>query len=98
MDSGVSFVNHHHSINPSLASQCCNDYMVEICRYTSFAGLFPILSRGTLPLVKVAEISQTIDSDNFTVENSVRFSGPLATTSFSTNATFDVRSPKRVQV
>ncbi|KAL6200916.1 hypothetical protein ACLB2K_024631 [Fragaria x ananassa] len=68
-----------------------------ILAYTSFAGLFPILSRGTLPLVKVDEISQTIDSENFTVENSVRFSGPLATTSFSTNATFDVRSPKRVQ-
>ncbi|KAL6207185.1 hypothetical protein ACLB2K_024430 [Fragaria x ananassa] len=69
-----------------------------ILAYTSFAGLFPILSRGTLPLVKVDEISQTIDSENFTVENSVRFSGPLATTSFSTNATFDVRSPKRVQL
>ncbi|KAM5588819.1 hypothetical protein ABKV19_006999 [Rosa sericea] len=53
---------------------------------------------GTLPLVKVDEVSQTIDSQNFTVENSVRFSGPLATTSFSTNATFDVRSPKRVQL
>ncbi|XP_050370131.1 plastid-lipid-associated protein, chloroplastic-like [Argentina anserina] len=69
-----------------------------ILAYTSFAGLFPILSRGTLPLVKVDEISQTIDSENFTVENSVQFAGPLATTSFSTNATFDVRSPKRVQL
>ncbi|XP_062013565.1 plastid-lipid-associated protein, chloroplastic-like [Rosa rugosa] len=69
-----------------------------ILAYTSFAGLFPLLSRGTLPLVKVDEVSQTIDSQNFTVENSVRFSGPLATTSFSTNATFDVRSPKRVQL
>ncbi|KAK9935941.1 hypothetical protein M0R45_012814 [Rubus argutus] len=69
-----------------------------ILSYTSFAGLFPLLSRGTLPLVKVDEISQTIDSENFTVENSVRFAGPLATTSFSTNATFDVRSPKRVQL
>lgn len=68
------------------------------CRYTSFAGLFPLLSRGTLPLVKVEEISQTIDSENFTVQNSVQFSGPLATTSISTNAKFEVRSPKRVQV
>ncbi|CAH2080395.1 unnamed protein product [Thlaspi arvense] len=65
-------------------------------RYTSFVGLFPLLSR-TLPLVKVEEISQTIDSQNFTVQNSVLFSGPLATTSFSTNAKFEVRSPKRVQ-
>lgn len=48
--------------------------------------------------MKVEEISQTIDSENFTVQNSVQFSGPLATTSFSTNAKFEVRSPKRVQV
>ncbi|XP_054792162.1 plastid-lipid-associated protein, chloroplastic-like [Prosopis cineraria] len=69
-----------------------------ILAYTSFAGLFPLLSRGTLPLVKVEEISQTIDSQNFTVQNSVQFAGPLATTSVSTNAKFEVRSPKRVQI
>ncbi|GAB4830803.1 prolyl aminopeptidase [Ancistrocladus abbreviatus] len=66
--------------------------------YTSFAGLFPLLSRGTLPLVKVEKISQTIDSENFTVQNSVQFSGPLASTSITTNAKFEVRSPKRVQI
>ncbi|KAK7332374.1 hypothetical protein VNO80_29125 [Phaseolus coccineus] len=69
-----------------------------ILAYTSFAGLFPLLSSGTLPLVKVEEISQTIDSENFTVQNSVQFAGPLASTSISTNAKFDVRSPKRVQI
>ncbi|KAM7525259.1 hypothetical protein LguiA_015161 [Lonicera macranthoides] len=69
-----------------------------ILAYTSFIGLYPLLSRGTLPLLKVEEISQTIDSENFTVQNSVLFSGPLATTSFSTNAKFEVRSPKRVQI
>ncbi|KDP20693.1 hypothetical protein JCGZ_21164 [Jatropha curcas] len=69
-----------------------------ILAYTSFSGLFPLLSRGRLPLVKVEEISQTIDSENFTVQNSVQFSGPLATTSISTNAKFEVRSPKRVQI
>ncbi|CAH9105758.1 unnamed protein product [Cuscuta epithymum] len=69
-----------------------------VLAYTSFVGLFPLLSRGTLPLITVEEISQTIDSELFTVENSVVFSGPLATTSFSTNAKFEVRSPKRVQI
>ncbi|WCJ20138.1 Plastid-lipid-associated protein chloroplastic [Euphorbia peplus] len=69
-----------------------------ILAYTSFSALFPLLSRGTFPYVKVEEISQTIDSQNFTVQNSVQFSGPLATTSFSTNAKFEVRSPKRVQI
>ncbi|KAF8030246.1 hypothetical protein BT93_E2634 [Corymbia citriodora subsp. variegata] len=69
-----------------------------ILAYTSFAQLFPLFARGTLPLVKVEEISQTIDSENFTVQNCVLFSGPLATSSFSTNAKFEVRSPKRVQI
>lgn len=67
--------------------------------YTTFSGLFPLLARGAaVPLVKVEEISQTIDSESFTVQNSVLFSGPLATTSITTNAKFEVRSPKRVQI
>jgi len=66
--------------------------------YTSFSELFPLLATGTLPLLKVQEISQKIDSETLTVENSVQLAGPLATASFSTNATFEVRSPKRVQI
>ncbi|KAK1291362.1 hypothetical protein QJS10_CPB17g02118 [Acorus calamus] len=70
-----------------------------ILAYTSFSELFPLLATGNLrPLVKVEEISQIIDSENFTVQNSVQFSGPLATTSLTTNAKFEVRSPKRVQI
>lgn len=70
-----------------------------ILAYTSFAQLFPLLGSGRLPeLVKVAEISQTIDSVAFTVQNSVQITGPLATTSVTTNAKFEVRSPKRVQI
>ncbi|GMN36426.1 hypothetical protein TIFTF001_006012 [Ficus carica] len=69
-----------------------------ILAYTSFPGVLTLLSRGRLPLVKVEEISQTIDAENFTVQNSVQFGGPLATTSISTNAKFEVRSPKRVQI
>lgn len=69
-----------------------------ILAYTSFSELYPLLAAGTLPLVKVKEISQKIDSETLTVENTVQFAGPLATTSFSTNATFEVRSPKRVQI
>ncbi|KAK4398898.1 Light-induced protein, chloroplastic [Sesamum angolense] len=70
-----------------------------ILAYTLFVGLFPLLSRdGALPLVKLEEISQTMDSENFTVQNSVLFSGPLATTAITTNAKFEVRSPKRVQI
>ncbi|KAK1378347.1 Plastid-lipid-associated protein, chloroplastic [Heracleum sosnowskyi] len=69
-----------------------------ILSYTSFSGLFPLLSRGSLPLVKVEEISQTIDAYSFTVQNSVQFAGPYSTSSFTTNAKFEVRSPKRVQI
>ncbi|CAN6479170.1 unnamed protein product [Victoria cruziana] len=69
-----------------------------ILAYTSFSELFPLLATGLLPLVKVEKISQTIDSDRFTVENSVQFSGPLGTTSFITHAKFEIRSPKRVQI
>ncbi|RCV10937.1 hypothetical protein SETIT_2G148200v2 [Setaria italica] len=49
-------------------------------------------------LVTVEEISQTIDSETFTVQNCIKFSGPLATTSISTNAKFEIRSPKCVQI
>lgn len=64
-----------------------------------FAGLLPLFSRSAvLPLVKLEEISQTIDLENLTVQNSVLFSGPLASTSITTNAKFEVQSPKRVHV
>ncbi|TYI09600.1 hypothetical protein ES332_A09G084600v1 [Gossypium tomentosum] len=69
-----------------------------ILAYTSFTGLFPLLSRGQLRLVKVEEISQTIDAENLTVQNSVQFSGPLASSSISASAKFEVRSPRRVQI
>ncbi|AES62450.1 plastid fibrillin [Medicago truncatula] len=44
-----------------------------ILAYTSYAGLFPLLSSGLLPFLEVEELSQTIDS--------VLFAGPLTTTS-----------------
>ncbi|CAM6096234.1 unnamed protein product [Calypogeia fissa] len=69
-----------------------------ILAYTSFSELFPLLAAGNLPLVKVGEISQTFDSTAFTIQNTVSFTGPLATTSFSNSGIFEVRSPKRVQV
>ncbi|XP_010270045.1 PREDICTED: plastid-lipid-associated protein, chloroplastic-like [Nelumbo nucifera] len=66
-----------------------------IVAYTSLAGW---CTRGKLPMVKVEEISQTIDSSSFTLNNEVQFICPLSTTSFRTNAKFEVRSPKRIQV
>ncbi|KAJ7513704.1 hypothetical protein O6H91_23G011400 [Diphasiastrum complanatum] len=69
-----------------------------ILQYTSSLELYPLLAAGNLPLVKVGEISQTIDSEALAVQNAVLFIGPLATTSFSTSASFEVLSPKRVQI
>lgn len=70
-----------------------------ILAYTSFSGLLSLFGSRRLPqLVKVEEISQTIDSEAFTVQNSVSFAGPLASTNVTTNAKFEIRSPKRVQI
>ncbi|KAH7373499.1 hypothetical protein KP509_17G059600 [Ceratopteris richardii] len=66
--------------------------------YTSFSDLFPFLAAGSFPLVRVGEISQYVDSDALTVENSVTFTGPLASTSVRTSASFEIKSPKRVQI
>ncbi|XAR53823.1 hypothetical protein NMG60_11022512 [Bertholletia excelsa] len=68
-----------------------------ILAYTSCTALSGLLS-GKLPVVKVEEISQTIDSATLSVQNSVLFSWLLATTSISTNAKFEVRSPRRIQI
>lgn len=66
--------------------------------YTAFSELLPLLAVGTTPLLKVQQISQAIDTGNGTVENSTTLSSPFATFSFSAFATFEVRSPSRVQV
>ncbi|KMT11361.1 hypothetical protein BVRB_5g106940 [Beta vulgaris subsp. vulgaris] len=66
--------------------------------YTAFSELLPLLAVGTTQLLKVQQISQAIDTTNQTVENSTTLSSPFATFTFSATATFDVRSPSRIQV
>ncbi|XP_057518905.1 probable plastid-lipid-associated protein 3, chloroplastic [Amaranthus tricolor] len=66
--------------------------------YTAFSELLPLLAVGATPLLKVQQISQAIDTGSQTVENSTTLSSPFATFSFSATATFEVRSPSRVQV
>jgi hypothetical protein len=46
----------------------------------------------------VKSISQTIDSSNLSIVNSTTLSSPFATFSFSASATFEVRTPSRIQV
>ncbi|KAE9596922.1 hypothetical protein Lal_00007370 [Lupinus albus] len=66
--------------------------------YTSSSELLPLLAAGTLPLLKVDKISQTIDTDSSTIINSITISSPFASSSFSASASFEVRSPSRIQV
>ncbi|XP_065879208.1 plastoglobulin-1, chloroplastic [Euphorbia lathyris] len=69
-----------------------------ILLYTAFSELLPLLAVGTTPLLKVEKISQTIDSNNLSIDNSTKLSSPFATFSFSATASFEVRSPSRIQV
>lgn len=66
--------------------------------YTASSELLPLLAAGALPLVKVDKILQTIDTYSSTVVNSVTLSSPFASSSFSASASFEVRSPTRIQV
>ncbi|KAJ8538732.1 hypothetical protein K7X08_030028 [Anisodus acutangulus] len=67
-------------------------------RYTAFSELWPLLAVGTIPLLKVEKISQAINTTSLTIENSTILSSPVATSSFSATAAFEVRSPSRIQV
>ncbi|XP_020203076.1 plastoglobulin-1, chloroplastic [Cajanus cajan] len=66
--------------------------------YTASSELLPLLAAGRLPLLKVDKISQTIDTSSFTIINSTTLSSPFASLSFSASASFEVRTPSRIQV
>ncbi|KAK2991963.1 hypothetical protein RJ640_017794 [Escallonia rubra] len=66
--------------------------------YTAFSELLPLLAAGTTPLLKVKKICQEISTSGLVIENSTTLSSPFATFSFSASATFEVRSPSRIQV
>lgn len=79
------------------STNCFYDFQTEF-RYTASSELLPLLAAGSLPLLKLDKISQTIDTDSFTVVNSTTLSSPFASFSFSVSASFEVRSPTRIQV
>ncbi|XP_057761619.1 plastoglobulin-1, chloroplastic [Arachis stenosperma] len=66
--------------------------------YTASSELLPLLAVGSLPLLKVDKISQTIDTGSLTIINSTTLSSPFTTLSFSASASFEVRTPTRIQV
>ncbi|KAJ6836201.1 putative plastid-lipid-associated protein 3, chloroplastic [Iris pallida] len=69
-----------------------------ILQYTAFSELLPLVAVGTIPLVKVKQISQAIDTKSMTVVNAATISNPFASFSFSATASFEVVSSSRVQV
>ncbi|KAL3649608.1 hypothetical protein CASFOL_006011 [Castilleja foliolosa] len=66
--------------------------------YTAFSELLPLLAAGSIPTVKVEKISQYIDTSSLTIDNSITISSPFSSLSFSASASFEVRSPSRIQV
>ncbi|GMP38788.1 hypothetical protein CsSME_00009916 [Camellia sinensis var. sinensis] len=67
-------------------------------KYTAFSELLPLLAAGTTPLLKVERICQVINTRSLEIENYITFSSPFATFSSSTIASFEVRTPSRIQV
>jgi PAP_fibrillin len=66
--------------------------------YTSNSELVALLALNRLPFFEVGDITQTIDSITLTAVNTVSLTVPFSRTSFSTKASFEIRSPKRLQV
>ncbi|CAL5229816.1 g13217 [Coccomyxa viridis] len=66
--------------------------------YTSNSELFGLLALSRLPFVMIGDITQTVQASTLTVENKVQLTVPFSRTSFSTTASFEIRSPKRLQV
>ena len=88
------------SLNPTPSPTDAMDSLSGTWRlqYTTNSELLVLLGADNLPLLKIGEMTQTIDAVNNSVENRVAFSAPMLETSVSTSASFDVRSPKRLQV
>ncbi|KAI3435955.1 hypothetical protein D9Q98_002013 [Chlorella vulgaris] len=66
--------------------------------YTSNSELMALLALARLPLVSVGDITQIIDPLAQTVENRVELQGPGSKTALSATASFEVRSPKLLQI
>ncbi|KAK8560808.1 hypothetical protein V6N13_026243 [Hibiscus sabdariffa] len=96
----LELVNQLEAVNPTRApveaTQLLDGHWILL--YTASSELLPLLAAGATPLLKVKTISQTIDTANLSIVNSTTLSGPFADFSFSASATFEVRSPSRIQV
>lgn len=96
----LELVSQLEASNPTRAPTECPEMLDGhwILVYTASSELLPLLAASSLPLVKVDKISQSIDTQNLTIENSIIISNPVSTLSFSASASFEVRSSSRIQV
>ncbi|KAL6178620.1 hypothetical protein ACLB2K_050138 [Fragaria x ananassa] len=96
----VELVNQLEAANPTPAPTE-NPGLLDgnwVLLYTASSELLPLLAAGSTPFLKVDKINQSIDTSSLTILNSITLSGPFATFSFSASASFEVRSPSRIQV
>lgn len=96
----LEFVSQLEAANPTAAPTESPELLDGnwILVFTAFSELLPLLAVGNIPLLKVEKISQDINTNSLTIENATTLSSPVATLSFSATATFEVRSPSRIQV
>ncbi|KAJ9135108.1 hypothetical protein P3X46_032327 [Hevea brasiliensis] len=96
----LELVNQLEAVNPIQAPVDATGILDGnwVLLYTAFSELLPLLAVGTMPLLKAESISQAIDTSNLSIVNSITLSSPFATFSFSASATFEVRTPSRIQV
>eukprot|EP00262_Sarcandra_glabra_P009483 TRINITY_DN23893_c0_g1_i1.p1 TRINITY_DN23893_c0_g1~~TRINITY_DN23893_c0_g1_i1.p1 ORF type:complete len:410 (+),score=47.25 TRINITY_DN23893_c0_g1_i1:118-1230(+) len=97
----VELINQLEAENPTTAPTQAPSLLDGnwVLLYTAFSELLPLIAAGTVsPLLKLKRICQEIDTGSSTIQNSATFSSPFATFSFSASASFEVRSPSRIQV
>ncbi|XP_031482070.1 plastoglobulin-1, chloroplastic-like [Nymphaea colorata] len=95
----VELVNQLEAANPTQAPVEAPELNGNwILVYTAFSELLPLIAVGASPLLRTKTISQTIDTSSLNILNNVTYSSPFATFSVSASASFEVRSPSRVQV
>ncbi|KAL5551041.1 hypothetical protein UlMin_001217 [Ulmus minor] len=96
----LELVNQLEALNPTPAPTESPELLDGnwVLLYTGFSELLPLLAVGSTPLLKVNKITQSIDTSSLTIVNSTTLSSPFSTSSFSASATFEVRSPSRIQV
>ncbi|KAA8525846.1 hypothetical protein F0562_007701 [Nyssa sinensis] len=96
----LELVNQLEAANPTPAPTEATELLDGnwVLLYTAFSELLPLLAVGAIPLLKVENICQAINTSSLTIKNSTTLLSPFASFSFSASANFEVRSPSRIQV